>query len=183
MEAILAKDKENGISKEGKIAWNIREDMKFFRELTISNVVIMGRKTYESLGKKGLKKRLNIVLTRGEIEGECIENSKVNIVGKYNGDNVIFSNNYLEIKKYLMEKKKEVVDKFKECELNEDYKIILIGGKEIYEKYILDSETIWVTNIKVNYNCDLFLNIDLEGYKSELIIDKEEYNIIKYSKK
>ena len=61
--AIIAALSENYvIGKNGKIPWKIPEDLKRFRELTLNNAVIMGRKTYESVGKP-LNKRLNIVLT------------------------------------------------------------------------------------------------------------------------
>ena len=58
----------NVIGYNGQLPWNIRdfpEDMKRFRELTTGHPVIMGRKTFESIGKP-LEGRTNIVLTRGE---------------------------------------------------------------------------------------------------------------------
>jgi dihydrofolate reductase len=52
------------IGKDGKIPWNLPEDMKRFRELTMGNVIIAGRKTFESFKIKPLPNRTNIVLTR-----------------------------------------------------------------------------------------------------------------------
>ncbi len=65
MEAILATDILGGISKNGIIPWKSKEDMNFFYNKTVNNVVVMGRKTYYSLPDKyrPLKNRLNIVLT------------------------------------------------------------------------------------------------------------------------
>ncbi|MBI4009661.1 MAG: dihydrofolate reductase [Candidatus Aenigmarchaeota archaeon] len=61
---IAAVSENNVIGKDGKIPWNIKEDLQRFRKLTLNNPVIMGRKTYESLPVKPLKDRINIVLTR-----------------------------------------------------------------------------------------------------------------------
>ena len=50
--------------------WHIKEDMRFFRTTTSGHPVIMGRKTFESLGSKPLPKRTNIVITRADREFE-----------------------------------------------------------------------------------------------------------------
>src|SRR5258708_24809911 len=56
---------ENGvIGDKGKIPWHVREDLQRFKRLTMGHPIIMGRKTYESIGKP-LPGRTNIVLTRG----------------------------------------------------------------------------------------------------------------------
>ena len=66
MEAILAFDIKKGISKNGVLPWNIKEDLQFFYNKTKCNVVIMGRNTYFSIpnDKRPLKNRLNIILTK-----------------------------------------------------------------------------------------------------------------------
>jgi dihydrofolate reductase len=61
--AIVAVSKNNAIGKDGKLPWHYSADMKFFRETTTGHAVVMGRKTWLSLGKP-LKNRLNIVLSR-----------------------------------------------------------------------------------------------------------------------
>jgi dihydrofolate reductase len=60
---IAAASENNVIGDHGKIPWDIPEDMKHFREITMGKPVIMGRKTYESIGHP-LPKRPNIVITR-----------------------------------------------------------------------------------------------------------------------
>jgi dihydrofolate reductase len=60
---IVAVDRNNAIGKGGKLPWHYSADMKFFRETTTSHAVVMGRKTWMTLGKP-LKNRLNIVLSR-----------------------------------------------------------------------------------------------------------------------
>lgn len=60
---IVAADSKNGIGKDGSIPWKISEDLIRFKKLTENHVVIMGRKTWESLPHKPLKNRTNVVLT------------------------------------------------------------------------------------------------------------------------
>lgn len=59
---IVARSRNGVIGKEGKLPWYLPEDLKFFKEKTIGFPVIMGRKTWESIGKP-LKGRQNVVLT------------------------------------------------------------------------------------------------------------------------
>jgi dihydrofolate reductase len=60
---IAAVDRKGAIGKGGKLPWHYSSDMKFFRETTTSHAVVMGRKTWLTIGKP-LKNRLNIVLSR-----------------------------------------------------------------------------------------------------------------------
>jgi len=60
---IAAKGKNNEIGFENKLLWHIKEDFEWFKEHTYNKPVIMGRATYESIGKP-LPKRINVVLTR-----------------------------------------------------------------------------------------------------------------------
>lgn len=64
---IAAVDKKYGIGYQGKLLWNLPADMAFFRKKTIGFHVVMGRKTYESIGKP-LKNRENYILSRQKIE-------------------------------------------------------------------------------------------------------------------
>jgi dihydrofolate reductase len=60
---IAAVDRKGAIGKGGKLPWHYSSDMKFFRETTTGHAVVMGRKTWLTIGKP-LKNRLNIVLSR-----------------------------------------------------------------------------------------------------------------------
>ena len=60
---IAAVDRKGAIGKGGKLPWHYSTDMKFFRETTTGHAVVMGRKTWLTIGKP-LKNRLNIVLSR-----------------------------------------------------------------------------------------------------------------------
>ncbi|HEY0730500.1 MAG TPA: dihydrofolate reductase [Pyrinomonadaceae bacterium] len=63
IKGIAAVDRQGAIGKDGKLPWHYSADMKFFRETTTGHAVVMGRKTWLTLGKP-LKNRLNIVLSR-----------------------------------------------------------------------------------------------------------------------
>ena len=60
---IVAISDNNAIGKDNALLWHISEDLKFFRSTTVGCPVIMGRKTYESIGRP-LPKRLNIIVSR-----------------------------------------------------------------------------------------------------------------------
>lgn len=65
MKIILAVDMNNAIGYKNKLLFHIKRDLNNFKHITENNIVIMGRKTYESMGS-GLKNRINVVLTRNK---------------------------------------------------------------------------------------------------------------------
>lgn len=70
---IVAMDEKGGIGKDNRLPWHLSDDLKRFKTITMGHHIIMGRKTYESIGKP-LPGRTNIVITRNpdyEAEG-CI---------------------------------------------------------------------------------------------------------------
>ena len=94
MKAILHADREWGIGKENSLMFKITADMKFFKETTTGNVVVMGSNTLKSLpGGNPLKERINIVLyPDGEKRQDCtVVNSLEELfteIKKYDGDKV-----------------------------------------------------------------------------------------------
>ena len=68
---IVAYDRNKLIGKDGKMPWFIDGELRRFRELTMGNVVIMGRKTIEAIGKP-LPNRVNIVISRDKNYDGCI---------------------------------------------------------------------------------------------------------------
>jgi dihydrofolate reductase len=60
---IVAVDEKNGIGKGGQMPWNIQGDLKHFKDITSGHSVIMGRKTFDSIGRP-LPERTNIIITR-----------------------------------------------------------------------------------------------------------------------
>lgn len=61
--AVVAMDEARGIGKDNQLLWHLPADLKHFKQLTLGKPIIMGRKTFASIGKP-LPNRLNIVLTR-----------------------------------------------------------------------------------------------------------------------
>ena len=128
---IAAYDKNTyGIGKDGKIPWKNKDDMTFFKTVTIgqgNNAVIMGRKTYESIGKP-LSNRLNIVLSKtiSEIENCIVKPSLENAI------------------KYLKE-------------LNTIENTFIIGGASLYEE-ALEKDLVEVIYLNKIYNYNLTIN-------------------------
>lgn len=140
MELIYASDSENGISKKGAIPWRISGDMKYFRKTTMGAIVIMGRKTWESLPDESrpLKGRINIVLTSTIRERATAEESQVH-----------YCPNIISVLDLLEEKKFKSMKKF------------VIGGLSVYEQFIGLGlvNIIHKTDIYKNYDCDQFFEL------------------------
>jgi dihydrofolate reductase len=68
IKMIVALSRNAVIGQAGKIPWKLSGDMKRFKELTTGHMVVMGRRTYDSIGRP-LPNRTNLVLTRGTTEG------------------------------------------------------------------------------------------------------------------
>lgn len=64
LSLIVARDRKGAIGKGGSLPWKLADDLAFFKSVTSDHPVIMGRKTWDSLPKKPLPNRENIVLTR-----------------------------------------------------------------------------------------------------------------------
>lgn len=81
---IAAVGKNNELGLDNHLIFNIPGDLKFFRNTTLGKTVIMGRKTYESIGKP-LPKRINIVVSNSlkETDGITIINSFEDVLEKY----------------------------------------------------------------------------------------------------
>jgi dihydrofolate reductase len=145
--------------------------MNFFYNTTKNNVIIMGKNTYLSLPHncRPLKNRLNIVLT-----------SAPNIFASNENKNLLFTNNDLIYEDIFKNKERYI----NICpSLSCDFKIYIIGGKQVYEKYIPLCETVLVTKLKQSYSCDLFLNYDYKKeFKEEIYDEDDSLTIIKYSK-
>lgn len=69
---IAAVSENNVIGLNGKLPWNIKEDMEFFKNTTMGNVVIFGRKTFEGIGSP-LPGRVNVVISSGKITASGVE--------------------------------------------------------------------------------------------------------------
>ena len=109
-ELIVAYDKNGLIGADGGLPWNIRDDLMRFRQLTMGHIVIMGRKTFESLPNGPLRGRINVVLTRENIEG--LETDQ---------EENVYMTNMLTLFDVLGSLQQKV------------QKMFIIGGREIYD--------------------------------------------------
>ena len=136
LSIIVAKGKNNIIGKENKLLWTLPADMQRFRELTDGHVIIMGRKTFESLGKI-LPNRLNVIITK---------NTEYKIDGAY-----IFNDLKTALTKF---KDKKIFI----CGGEEIYKEALNG------KYIINN--IYITNVNYDGIADTFFpKLDYSKWK------------------
>lgn len=132
MNLIVAVDKNWAIGKNNKLMWSIPADMKFFRETTKGNVVIMGRKTLESFPQgQPLKNRINIVITKNK--------------------------DYKVKDAVVVHSVEEAVDEAKKYE----GEIFVIGGESIYRAMLEYCDTAYITKIDHAYDADTFFpNLD-----------------------
>ena len=85
---IWAQDKNQGIGVNGKLPWHIAEDLKNFKKITSNSIVVMGRKTWESLPIKPLPNRRNIVLSSSKQNEIETFSSYQNCLNKLKHENV-----------------------------------------------------------------------------------------------
>jgi dihydrofolate reductase len=134
---IAAVDRKGAIGKGGKLPWHYSADMKFFRETTTGHAVVMGRKTWLTIGKP-LKNRLNIVLSRDS----TIEPQESLLVFSDIDSVLSFSNS-----------------------LTTD--LFVIGGAQIYEAFLPHIEEWIITEVPLTVSgADAFMPKGyLEGFK------------------
>ena len=145
IKAIMAIDEKGGISKGHSMPWPKNSiDLKWFKENTINNIVVMGRKTWEDpFMPTPLKSRINILITKKQHS-------------LYPGADYYFSgninNNILEIQNNY-----------------ENKDIFIIGGSEIINLTFDLIQEFYLTRIYGNYNCEKFINISLIENKMKMI--------------
>lgn len=90
---VVAKNEKNVIGDDNQLIWHLPNDLKHFKQITTGHPIIMGRLTFESMGKP-LPNRTNIVITRNDnwkAEGTLIVHSLIEAIKKaYELDNEIF---------------------------------------------------------------------------------------------
>lgn len=160
--SIIAAITENRvIGKDNKLLWHIPEDMARFKKLTKGHVVIMGRKTFESIGKP-LPNRINIVITKDK-------NYPSKMVFPFKNSGTIQMAQTIEdafkTAKYQIAKR------------NLPNEIFIIGGGQIYNQVIKYADKLYLTVVKGDYDGDtLFPNYAI--FKKTIY--KEEVNSKKY---
>ena len=159
IKLIVAVDEENGIWKDGKLAWNIVKDMKHFKNTTIwnwKNAVIMGRKTWESLPEKykPLWERINVILSRAFVEGK---------------------------KEWQIYKYWSLIQAIEAVKTqNEIEDIFIIWGAEIYNLALEQMlvQELYITHVMWNFSCDTFLDFqkneqDIEYGQQKFILTQQ----------
>jgi len=122
---IAAVDENRGIGKQGKMPWDIPEDLERFKQLTSGHPVIMGRKTFDSLGKP-LTNRTNIIITQ---------------------------NSNTKIKKCFVANSLEESIKIAKEQPGSD-EIFIIGGGQIYKQAIAVANKLYLTMVKGVFDVD-----------------------------
>lgn len=133
MKAIAAVDLNWGIGYRGNLLKRIPDDMKFFKQMTLGKVVIMGRETFESLpGQEPLKDRVNIVLSKSE---------------HFNNEKVILCRSLDEL--------------YSELEKYDTDDVFVVGGESVYSQLLASCTEAYVTKIEEKYVADkYFVNLD-----------------------
>lgn len=145
---------ENGvIGKDGDIPWYYPEDMKHFKEVTMENPVLMGRKTFESLPEdyKPLPGRTNIVLTRSNPElPEEVEKAQ------------------------KLEEAWEIAD-------SKGDRCFIIGGEGVYRQTLDEADRMILTRIHQSYEGDTYFpDWEEENWKETERDEREELTFIEY---
>ncbi len=144
MKAILHADREWGIGKANGLMFSIPADMKFFKETTIGNVVVMGSNTLRSFpGGRPLKGRTNIVLwPDGEERDDCVVVRSLDEL-------------FAEIKKY------------------DGDKVFVIGGAMMYKTLLPYCDEVLVTKVDAVGGADAFFE-DLDKNPDFLLVNKSQ---------
>lgn len=176
MKAIVAVDKNWGIGKDNGLLVHLPGDLKYFKEQTLGKVLIMGRKTLESLpGGKALPGRTTVVMSSDEnYEAEAKE-----------GGRVLVANSFDHLMTILL-----TLEFSEGIDLDED--VIVAGGENIYNIFLPYCSEFLVTKIDAAFEADKhFENLDklLESgvvkltWESEPVVENEiSYKFTRYER-
>ena len=145
MNLIVAADKRWGIGRDGGLLASIPTDMKYFKEHTTGKVVVMGRKTLESMPRRrGLPNRINYVLTTNP---------------DYEAERCIIVNSEDEL--------------WKELAQYEPDDVFLIGGAALYNRFYKMCDKLYVTKIDADLDADTFITCFDDDPDYEVISESE----------
>ena len=152
------------IGKEGKLPWHFSEDLKRFKQLTMANTVLMGRKTFQSLGEKPLSGRENFVLSRSILKDSDGKGIKFNFINCSFFDSLEKAFNTVKTEKAF-----------------------IIGGAEIFKQTMNRIDGIFLTQIHGIYEGDVFYPEIPEGVfeikKRERSAEEPKLEFIDYERK
>lgn len=165
LKAIVAVDENWSIGYNGDLLASIPNDLKHFKKLTLGNIVIMGRKTWDSLPVKPLVNRHNVIISKS------IPETKLPQIITDREDPVTF----LQMDSLIQNLEK--VKRFSNKE------IFIIGGGEIYKQLLPYCDQVYVTKIYKKFeNADTFFpNLDeTDEWDKFQMGDPYEYNDLTY---
>ena len=167
---IVARDLNYAIGKNNNLIYHIKEDMKRFKELTTNHIVIMGRKTKDSLPKGYLPNRTNIILTNNATKRQFpILDDTINMDGY-----ISYCSN---------------IDTLINTYENSKEEVFVIGGDSIYKQFLPYANKIYLTEIRSScQEADTFfkfneLNYDIDKYDTYVTNEGLKYSFIDYIKK
>ena len=184
---IVAIADNNAIGRDNALLWHISEDMKFFRKTTTGSPVIMGRKTFESIGRP-LPKRVNIVISRGTTasEGTLLAHSleeAFSLASSVSPDSHPATSSAHPVTSSVHPVTSSEVEKPLRC--------FVIGGGQIYAQALPLADRLIVTHVHtVIENADTFFpDIDPQMWKvesrSEQLTDQEtgyDFEFVEYKR-
>lgn len=151
---IVACNELGYIGKNNELLYYIKEDLKRFRQLTEHNIVVFGKKTYESLPNKPLHKRLNVILTR--------------------------SNNYKAHPCVMIEHDLDRVINYYLTTGTQDKELFICGGEQIYKQAFQFCEKIYLTMIHDSSKIG-DVKFPLEMLSDFVVVDTEEHYSDEYN--
>lgn len=156
LSAILAADQDWGIGKAGDLPWPKNSaDLKWFREMTERQMVIMGRGTWDSPMPAPLPNRMNVLITSQPVTGEQPDRT------------------------FTMEEFRAEV-----AELKPYKKRFVIGGAKLFHSLLDIVDEIYISRIADVYDCDTFLDRERILSEFELtMLDHPELNLEHYKRK
>lgn len=148
---IAAFNNKRVIGKNGKIPWHIPEDLQRFKELTTNHTVLMGRKTFESIGKP-LSNRINVVLSKNKNVATTLKPDS------FKNDIEIFSS----IESAL-------------SRLHEQEKVFIIGGGEVFHQTIDRTDEFMLTLVNNDDDGDTFFPVYDHLVGTNIVLENQEH--------
>lgn len=171
--AAIGKNRELG--KDNKLLWHLPEDLKRFKKLTNGHPIIMGRKTFESIGRV-LPKRLNIVITRNQ---ESRLKTQENLVFVNSLDNAIEAA-FIHLKSVKNHQKKRKNLDSNLLILDSEHEVFVIGGGQIFEQALPLADRLYLTIVDKEYEADTFFPAYSE-FTKEVERETGESNGLRYT--
>jgi len=182
-KAIAAMSENRVIGAGNRIPWHLPEDFKWFKRLTTGHVVVMGRKTFESIGKP-LPNRVNIVLTRhpGRLKRSFPELFGAAWVAR--GKTRVDQAFQFELPRVggVTATDLRLVKSFLKLGLEDSpLDFFICGGSEVYEQALPLCSDLYLTHVKRRVEGDAFFPAFEDRFaQQEVVADHAEFRIVHY---